>query len=148
VPIGKDIYKQMSKRASSRKDRIDKIVKQRMVSGESPVSPPSVDQYKKNIVVRIHSNSLHITELAGARKRHVSPNEGMPAVNSKSGEEVVKKAVTKIRSKVKKADPTAGAILPVEKSKNKKTTSRKKPSRRCSNCNQSGHTKRSCPTLS
>ncbi len=147
MPIGKEIYTQMSKKAGERKKRIDKVIQKRMKSGAGAVEPATVEQYKKNVVVRVKSNSLHITELAGVGRR-ISPNEGMPAVNGKSGKEVVKKAVTKIRPRRKEVDPTAGAILPTDTKKSKKSTSRKKAPRRCSNCSEPGHTKRSCPSSS
>jgi hypothetical protein len=147
MPIGKNIYSQMSKKAGERKKRIDKVVNARMNSGSGPMEPPTVEQYKKNIVARTKSNSLHITELAGVGRR-ISPKEGMPAVNGKSNEEVVKKAVRKIRPKTKEVDPAAGAIQPTDTKKNKKSISRKKQDRLCGNCKRPGHTKRSCPSAS
>jgi hypothetical protein len=148
MPIGKDIYKQMSKKAGERQARINEVVEKRMKSGLGPIEPPTVEQYKKNLVARTKSNSLHITELAGAGPRNLSPNEGMPAVNGKSGKEVVAKAVAPVRSKVSTVDPTAGAILPSDTKKSKKSTSRKQRARACSSCGKSGHTKRTCPTNS
>lgn len=145
MPIGKDIHKQLSKRSGARKERLNKIVAERMKVNKKPVEPPTVDQFTKNVVARAKSNSIHILELAGVGRRHVSPNEGMPAVNMKSGEEVVRKAVTKVLPKVKEVDPAAGAILPTDTKKSKNSTSRKKAPRLCSGCNKAGHTKRSCP---
>jgi hypothetical protein len=148
MPIGKDIYKQMSKKAGERKARIEMLVEKRMRSGGKPVEPPTVEQFKKNIVARTKSNSLHITELAGAGPRNISPNEGMPAINGKSGKEVVAKAVTKVRPKTIEVDPTAGAIRLKETKKNKNATSGKKAPRCCGSCGKPGHTKRTCPQLS
>lgn len=147
MPIGKNIYKKLSKKHGKRRERSLEVAKKRLRSGLGPQEPPTVDQYKKNIVVRVKSHDVHITELANS-KRQVSPNEGMPAVNGKSGQEIVEKAVKKVGTKKTEIDPTAGAILPVDKKKTKKSTSGKKPVRRCSSCNQTGHTKRSCPTKS
>ena len=148
MPIGKKIYNQMSKKAGERKARIESLVRKRMSVGNKPIEPPTVEQFKKNMVARTKSNSVHILELAGAGPRQISPNEGMPAVNGKSGPELVKKAVTKIRPKQKRLDPTAGAIKPTDTKKSKKFASRKKPARLCSNCNKPGHTKRTCPEVS
>ena len=146
MPIGKEIHKQFSKRAGDRRDRVNKLAEERVRAGLGPIEPPTVEQYKKNIVARAKSSSLHITELANSGPRRVSPNEGMPAINWKSGAEIVKKAVTKVRPKTRPGDPTAGAIKPTDTKKSKKSSSRKKPARRCSNCSQPGHTKRSCPS--
>jgi len=148
MPIGKDIYNVLSKKHGERKARLDNIVKKRINSGDKPVMPPTVEQFKKNVVTRTKLNSIHISELAGASKRQLSPNEGMPAINGKSGKELVEKAVTKIRPRVTKIDATAGAILPKETKKKKNETSRKTTDRRCGNCNKAGHTKRSCPQSS
>jgi hypothetical protein len=146
MPVGKNIYNQMSKKIGERKVRQQEMTDERMRSGKPPLEPPTVDQFRKNIVARTKSNSVHILELAGAGPRQTSPNEGMPAVNGKSGEEIVEKAVTKIKSKTPEVDPTAGAILPTDMTKDKNSTSGKKRERRCSSCNQTGHTKRSCPS--
>ncbi len=147
MPIGKDIYSQISKKSGERKARIEKIVKKRMKSGEKPSTPPTVKQVDKNVSSTVKSNSLHITELAKV-KRQVSPNEGMPAVNGKSGKELVAKAVSPVRSKVKLPDPTAGVIKLVDKKKSKSNDSRKRAPRLCGTCKQPGHTKRKCPTNS
>lgn len=148
MPIGKDIYKKMARRSGERAKRIEKITEERMRKRLGPVEPPTVEQFKKNIVSRTKSNSVHITELVGTGPRLISPNEAMPAVNGKSGEEVVKKAVSKTKPKATELSPTAGAIHPVGMKNSKKSTSRKNSPRRCSSCNQVGHTKRSCPELS
>jgi len=144
MPIGKEIYKQMAKKSDKRKERIQKLVDKRMKEGSKPIEPPTVEQFKKNIVARTKSNSLHITELAGAGPRNISPNEGMPAINGKSGPEVVRKAVTKVRPKNKEVDPTSGAIKLQDSNKNKKATSGKKGVRRCGTCGKPGHTKTTC----
>lgn len=146
MPIGKEIYKQMSKRSGERKKRLEDIVMKRMTTGKLAIEPPTIEQFKKNVVIRTKSNSLHILELVGAG-RHISPNEGMPAINGKSGPEIVKKAVTKVRPKYKELDPAAGAIQPIETKKSEKPTSGKKTARRCSNCGKPGHTKRTCLEL-
>lgn len=145
--VGKEIYDTISKNWGDRKKRLHEKTEERIRKGLPPELPPTVDQYRKNIVTRAKSNSIHITELAGV-KRQVSPNEAMPAVNGKSGEEVVEKAVTKVKTKKKEPDPTAGAIQPTETKSSKKPTSRKKPTRKCSNCSSPDHTKRACPELS
>ena len=148
MPIGKDIYTQMSKKSGERKKRIEDIVSKRMKSGNSPIEPPKISQSKKNLTARTSSNSMHILELAGAGPRKISPNEGMPAVNGKSGDELVAKAVTKVLPKIKTMDPTAGAIKPTDTKKKEKSTSRKKSGRRCSSCNKVGHTKATCSSKS
>jgi len=127
VPIGKTIYNQMSKRHGRKQEKIEGLNKKKKVA---PV-PPTVHQFKKNETTLGSSINLHITELAKTGLRLVSPNEGMPAVNGKSGPEVVKKAVAKVKSKVKEVSPTSGVI--------------KSSQKRCSQCKKTGHTKRACP---
>lgn len=148
MPIGKDIYKQISKKAGQRKARYEELVAKRIRSGDKPPEPPTVKQSDKNITSTTRSNSLHITEMAKTPPRQISPNEGMPAINGKSGEELVKKAVTPVRPKVKPIDPTAGVIKKLDKKKSKNIDSRKNTPRLCSACNEPGHTKRSCPSVS
>ena len=148
MPIGKKIYQQMAKKSGERKARIQETVNKRMRTGGKPIEPATVEQFRKNIVARTKSNSLHITELAGAGRRNISPNEGMPAINGKSGPDIVKKAVAKVRPKQKVMDPTAGAIKLKDKKKNKKSVSGKKAARHCGSCGTPGHTKRTCPQLS
>lgn len=137
MPIGKDIYNQLG-RFESRRQRFH-------AASKVFVRPPTISQFEKNITSTIKSNSLHILDLAKAGPRNISPNEGMPALNGKSGKEIIKKAVKKIGSKNNTPNPTAGAILPMDTKKNKKGGSRKIASRRCGNCRNEGHTKRNCP---
>jgi len=144
MPVGKKIYNQISKKAGERKARYEKVVEKRINSGDKPPVPPTVKQADKNVTSITSSNSLHITEMAKTPPLQISPNEGMPAVNGKSGAEVVAKAVTPIRSKVKSVDPTAGAIKSVGKDKNKSAGSHKSAPRLCSTCNKQGHTKGDC----
>lgn len=144
--VGKEIYNAISKNWGDRKKRLHEQAEERIKQGLPPELPPTVDQYRKNIVTRAKSNSIHITELAGV-KRQISPNEAMPAVNGKSGEEIVEKTVTKVKPKKKELDPTAGVIKPMETKSSNKPTSRKNSTKKCSNCSSPNHTKRTCPEL-
>lgn len=127
MPIGKDIYNVLSKKSAARRQRVESL-------GRLPVEqPPTVHQFQKNKASRTVPMNIHILEAANAGRRQTSPTEGMPAVNGRSGPELVKKAVAKVRSKTKTPDPTAGAIKPVN------------AGRKCSQCKQAGHTKRTCP---
>ncbi|TFH25875.1 hypothetical protein E4G67_00275 [Candidatus Bathyarchaeota archaeon] len=127
MPVGKKIYDMMSEKFDGKKKRANTIAKKL-----GAVEPPTVDQFKKNKVTRAASKNVHTVNLVGPR--HVSKNEGMPAVNGKSGPELVKKAVTKIRLKEKRLDPAAGAINQTGRAS------------KCSLCGKPGHTKRSCPS--
>jgi hypothetical protein len=126
VPIGKKIYDVISKKFKAKKEQVEKVA-----TRDGAIEPPTVHQYTKNKVTRASSKNVHIVDLAGPR--NISPNEGMPAVNGKSGPEIVKKAVTKVRPKTPNLDPSAGAI--------EKTGTQRK----CSSCKKPGHTKRNCP---
>lgn len=130
MPIGKQIYDVISKRHGARHQKMSELSEERIRSG--PQEPPTIQQSKKNEASRTIPMNIHITEAANLGLRLISPNEGMPAVNGESGPELVKKAVTKVRPKTKTLDPTAGAIEPVN------------AGRKCSQCKQSGHTKRTC----
>lgn len=129
MPVGKDIYKQMGKFGERKKRAQEKSVERK-----GPEVPQKVHQFTKNKVTRSRSNNVHIVDLAGPRS--IAPTEGMPAVNSKSGKELVEKAVHKVKPKQKEVDPSAGVIEP-------NSTKTKK----CSVCRESGHTKRNCPSL-
>ena len=130
MPIGKKIYKTLSKRHGARKLRQQNEAK----------PPAKVEQWKKNKVARAASLNVNIVDLAGPRK--ISPNEGLPAVNGKSGQEVKEKLVHKPKLKNPLPDFTAGAIEPIQ---SKAAPQRgKKQSRKCSNCGEPGHTKRKC----
>jgi hypothetical protein len=130
MPIGKKIHEVMSKKFKDKKKRT------KDAAAKGPVEPATVDQFRKNKVARSKSLNIHIVDLAGPRQ--ISPNEGMPAINGKSGEEVVKKAVTKVRPKTEATKfDGAGAI---EQSSGKKQ-------KKCGACREPGHTRRNCPTL-
>jgi len=135
MPIGKDIYKVLSKHQDRKKLGVD----------TEQVAPATIDQWRVNSVTRAKSKNVHITELAGPKRRMISPNEGIPAVNGKSGEEVKEKFIHKPRLINVKVDVTAGAIEPTKTKKvaapNKIPKARVK---KCSNCHKPGHTKRTC----
>ena len=125
MPIGKKIYEVISKKFKGKKEQIKKAAK------NGAIEPATVHQYTKNKVTRASSKNVHITDLAGPR--NISPNEGMPAINGKSGPKLVKKAVTKVRPKTPNIVNTGGVI-------EQASTQRK-----CSLCKEPGHTKRKCP---
>ena len=123
MPIGKDIYKQFSAKFDQKKERVKKLA--RLQSRQGAPIPAQVPEFTKKTVVRAMSNNIHVANVVGKR-RSISPTEGMPAVNGKSGPEVVKKAVRKPRSRITEVDPTAGAIKSTQKKVGKKRRSSRK----------------------
>lgn len=144
MPIGKKIHKVFSKKHGQRKKRMEELAKVVDI-------PPSVHQFKKNVVVRAKSSNVHITELTGpkpgvVRQRKVSPTEGKPAVNAKAGSEMEKKLIHKPKLKNQSIDATAGAIGKTKKKTKKKAASKKgKKDPKCGGCGALGHNKRTCP---
>ena len=100
----------------------EKRKRRRQVANSTPPTPPpTVDNYAVN-KPRV-ARSLNIQPVQD-KPLHVSPNEGMPAVNSKSGKKLVEKAVTKVQPKKPAINPADAAIKePVVKKK--KTTKKK-----------------------
>ena len=117
MPIGKDIYKQLSAKFDQKKKRVKKL--QGLHSRQGAPTPPKVPKATRSTVVRAMSNNIHVANVVG-KPRAISPTEGMPAVNGKSGPEIVKKAVRKPKSRIAKVDPTAGAIKSAQKKVRKK----------------------------
>jgi hypothetical protein len=92
-------------------------------------TPATIDNYRVNNPKMARSLNIQPVQ---PQKRSLAKTEGMPAVNGKSGEEVVKKAVKPVGSKVLEVNPADAAI----KSKNVKgkrqqdaNTTRKKTTR-------------------
>jgi len=104
-----------------------------------------IQQWKKNIMVRAKSLNVHITELAGPRpqRRQISPSEGKPTVNAKSGLEVEKKFVHKPKPAVKQPKASEAAIQQ-SSPKNTPSSSKNKGQNHCRNCGRTGHNARTC----
>lgn len=136
MPIGKDIFNVISKRHKARK------VRQAQAGKEHGEPPAKVEQFKLNKVARASSTNVNIVDLVGG-PRKVSPNEGTPAVNAIAGQEAKERFVHKPKLKDVKLDDTAGAITmtPQKGAAPKKAKSK---DRKCGNCGESGHTKRTC----
>jgi len=142
MPIGKNIYNKLSKRHGERHKRLLEHAK-RVAIGEDSPTPPEVNGIN-NIPVAAKPKNVdsHIPP------RKVSPMEGVPAVNSQSGPEVVEKAVHPPRDKYPRLKASEAAINPAHVAKSKKATQgsnkAKKRERRCSLCRETGHTKKTC----
>ncbi len=100
---------------------------------KDPQAPPTVNNYTHNkpTVAR----SLNMQPVAVEKRRVIPKTEGMPAVNGKSGQKLVDKAVTKVRPKVKTPD-LKHAVIPRKSLKGakdakpaRKKTTRKRASR-------------------
>jgi len=117
VPIGKDIHRVLSKKWKPREEKKN-----------IPVSEPAkINQSEKNINSWAKPQNVHITV---APPRRVSKNEGMPAVNGKSGEEVVKANVHKPRRKEKRVKAGEAAIKQKATTDGKSSSSKKTTSPR------------------
>ncbi len=95
---------------------------------KNPPIPPTVNNYHKNKPFMARSLNVQPTTPV---KLKINPTIGMPAVNGKSGEEVVKKAVHKVRPKKPIVDPRDAALNVTPggksgpKSKTKRTSSKR-----------------------
>lgn len=94
------------------------------------------DKKRKPVVPRVILNYESKPQYAKSNNerdvpaRSISPKEGNVAVNAKTGPEVQRKAVTKVRSKTIKVDDAAGVIGVTKKKVTKKKTVRKKRGRK------------------
>lgn len=100
----KKVYDMLSPRIAKNRAHRRKVGKE---EAKGPQTPPTVDNYRMNkpLVAR----SLNIQPVV-QKRRVLAKTEGMPAVNGKSGDEIVKKAVTKVKPKKPTPDISAAAI--------------------------------------
>jgi hypothetical protein len=115
----KATYDAFSPKIAQKRKIRKKIAKEQR---ENPPEPPKVDNYRVNKPRT--ARSLNVQPVV-AEQRKIASTEGMPAVNGKSGPEIVKKAVTKVRPK----SPTPNvkdAALPVALGKDKSNGSKPK----------------------
>lgn len=111
----KKVYDMLSPRIAQNRKHRRKVANEEAKKG--PQAPPKVDNYRVNHP-RV-ARSLNIQPAPVHEKRNIPKTEGMVAVNGKSGEEIQKKAVTKVRPKKKKLD-VKDAVIPPQQVKGDK----------------------------
>lgn len=99
------IHDVFSKKINQKKKKAASVKRKEL---KNPPIPPTVNNYEANNPVVAKSLNQHPAPVHN--KRNIAKTEGMPAVNGKSGEKVVKKAVTRVKSKDIKVDEGDAAI--------------------------------------
>jgi len=112
------------KRKARRLDALRRA-REAAVKKEDLPGPPTVDNYKVNKPL-FGPHKIRRLE-APVVRRKISPTEGQPTVNAKSGK-AIKKLIHKPRPARPEMDPATGALDKIS-NPNKKTKSRKKPKR-------------------
>lgn len=126
----------VSKRKKTYDMMSPKIAEKRKARDEArrleTVAPATIDNYRVNNPKM--ARSLNVQPVI-QKKRELAKTEGMPAINGKSGEEIVKKAVKPVGSKVEEVNAADAAIKLSNVKKKKETkdvtkSTRKKTTRR------------------